>query len=101
MTNVHLFRDVGRGVVDDNRLESRLRNAQTIGGQRLLHLFSEKSRFEENIDKARAGDFNLAGDAAEIQMSQHLLCKLSGGHTQFFRNCHHAVGLIVAELNFG
>lgn len=101
MTNVHLFRDVGRGVVDDNRLASRLRNAQTIGGQRLLHLFSEKSRFEEYIDKARAGDFNLAGDAAEIQMSQHLLCKLSGGHTQFFRNCHHAVGLIVAELNFG
>lgn len=101
MTNVHLFRDVGRGVVDDNCLTSRLRNAQTFGGQRLLHLFSEKSRFEENIDKARAGDFNLAGDAAEIQMSQHLLCKLSGGHTQFFRNCHHAVGLIVAELNFG
>lgn len=52
MTNVHLFRDVGRGVVDDNRLTSRLRNAQTFGGQRLLHLFSEKSRFEENIDKA-------------------------------------------------
>lgn len=101
MINVYFFCDVGCGVVNDNCLMSWLRNVQMIGGQCLLYLFSEKSWFEENIDKVRVGDFNFVGDVVEIQMSQYLFCKLLGGYIQFFCNCYYVVGLIVVELNFG
>ncbi|MNY57829.1 hypothetical protein D3C86_1940910 [compost metagenome] len=33
-------------------------------------------------------------------MSQHQLSELSRRHAQFFCNCHHAIGLIVAKLYF-
>ena len=100
MTHVHFFRHVRCGVVNHNGLFSRLGNAQTIGGQRLLNMLRQKCRIEKNVNKARARNFNFAGDPVEIQMSQHLLSQLSRRHTQFFRDSHHAVSLIVAELYF-
>jgi hypothetical protein len=57
-------------------------------------------RGQEDIDKARPGDFHFAGDPAEIEMSQYLLGQLSRCHAQFFSNCHHAISLIIAELDF-
>ena len=100
VTNVHLFRYVRRGVVNHDGLFSRLGDAQTIGSQRLLNVLRQKCRVEKNVDKARACNFNFAGNPVEIQMSQHLLSQLSRRHTQFFSDSHHAVSLIVAELYF-
>ena len=72
VADMHLFRDVRRGVVDNHGLFRRLSHAQTLRSQRLLNMFSKKCRVEENIDKARTCDFNLAGDAVEIQMSLNI-----------------------------
>ena len=97
---VHLFRHVRRGVIDHHRLRLRLSHAQTFGFQRAADVFREEGRVEENINKAGTGDFDLTGNAAQVEMSQDLLCKLSRRHAQFFGYGHHAVGLIVAELDF-
>ena len=100
MANVHLFRYVGCRVVDDDSLRLRFRDAQALRLQRAVDVVRQKRGVEENIDKARPGDFNLVGNAVEVKMRQYLLCKLSRRHAQFFGDSHHAVGLIVTELNF-
>ena len=100
MAYMHLFGHVRRGVIDDHRLRLRLSHAQTFRFQRAADVFREEGRIEENINKARAGDLYLIGNPAQIEMRQDLLCKLSRRHAQFFGNGHHAVGLIVAELDF-
>jgi hypothetical protein len=42
-----------------------------------------------------------AGAPADCEPQvRYLLCKLSRRHAQFFGDSHHAVGLIVTELNF-
>ena len=63
-------------------------------------MLGQKRRIEEDIDKARPGDLNLAGNAVEVKVSQNLLSNLSRGHAQFFRNCHDAIGLVVTKLYF-
>ena len=100
MADVHLFRHVRRRVVDDDGLYLRRGDAQAFGLQRAVDVVRQERGVKENIDKARPGDFNLAGNAVEVKMRQYLLCKLSRRHAQFFGDSHHAVGLIVTELNF-
>ena len=68
--------------------------------QREIDVVRQEGWIEENIDKARSGDFDFIGNAVQIEMRQYLLCKLSRRHAQFFGHRHHAIGLIVAELNF-
>ena len=60
----------------------------------------QERRIQEDINKARAGNFSFAGNAGEIQMRQYLLSELSRRHAQFFSHCHHAISLIVAKLYF-
>jgi len=100
VTHVHLFRHVGGRVVDHNRFGLRLSNAQTIGLQCRVNVACQESRLQKNVDKARACNLNFVSNAVEIQMSQHQLSELSRRHAQFFCNCHHAIGLIVAKLYF-
>ena len=100
MADVHLFCHVRCRVVDDDSLRLRFCDAQALGLQRTVDIVRQKRGIEENIDKARPGDFNLAGNAVEVKMRQYLLCKLSRRHAQLFGDSHHAVGLIVTELNF-
>ena len=100
VANVHLFRHVRGRVVDHDGLRFRLGNTQTIGFQRRVNVACQEGRLEEDVDKARAGDFGFAGNAGEIQMRQYLLSELSRRHTQFFSHCHHAISLIVAKLYF-
>ena len=100
VADVHLFRHVRGGVVDDDGLRLRLRHAQTVGFQGRIYVLRQEGRVEEDIDKARPGDFGFAGDTLQIQVRQDLLCELSRRHAQFFSHCHHAIGLIVAKLYF-
>lgn len=100
VANVHLFRDVWRGVVNHHGLWLWLGYAQTVRFQRCVNVACQEGRLKENVDKARASDFGFAGNAGEIQMSQHLLSQLSRRHAQFFSHCHHAISLIVAKLYF-
>ena len=100
VTNVHLFRHVRGRVVDHNGLRFRLGDTQTVRFQRRVNVACQESRFQEDVDKARTGDFGFAGDTGEIQMRQYLLSELSRRHAQFFSHCHHAISLIVAKLYF-
>ncbi len=100
MADVHLFGYVRGRVVNHNSLRLRAGETQTIGGQRLVDVLGQKRRIEEDIDKARPGDLDLAGNAVEVKVSQDLLSNLSRGHAQFFRNRHDAIGLVVTKLYF-
>ena len=102
VAHVHLFGDVRGGVIHHDGLRrADFFHARSIGGDSGFDVFRKERRVEEDIDKARACDFRFRGDPGEIQMGQSLLGELSRRHAQFFRDSHHAVSLIVAELRSG
>jgi hypothetical protein len=56
-----------------------------FGLQREIDVVRQEGWIEENIDKARSGDFDFIGNAVQIEMRQYLLCKLSRRHAQFLK----------------
>ena len=82
MADVHLFRHVRRGVVDNDGLRLNRRNAQFRCVQHLVGLAGDPVAVQENVDKAGTGDFHFTGDVAEIQQLHHFFRQLPGRHAQ-------------------
>ena len=68
VAHVHLFRNVGRRVVDHNGLGFGQLHAQARQTQRFAGILCQPVVVEEDIDEARSGNFNFAGDAGQIEV---------------------------------
>ena len=101
VADMHLFRHVRRGVVDDDGLRLNGGDAQARLRQRLLRLCGQPVAIEKNIDEAWPGDLCPAGDAFQVKMRHHAFSQLSRRLTQLFRDGHNAVRLIIPKLNLG
>ncbi|MNH92292.1 hypothetical protein D3C73_448690 [compost metagenome] len=100
VTHVHFFRHVGRRIVDHDGLRLNGGNSQLSCAQGGIGLAGNPFAVQEDIDKARAGNFHFAADVTQVQQLHDFLCQLSWRHTKIFGNGHHAVGLIVTKLCF-
>ena len=71
-------------VVDNDGLRLHRRNVQARRRQRRFRLLRRELRREENVNEARSGDVDFAGDAVQRKMLHNLLGQLARLLAQFF-----------------
>ena len=99
MADVHLFCQIGRGIVDDDGLRFvGFRYAETRVVQGRLNVLSEELRTQAQVDKAGAGYFRAFNHGVVGQCFGHFLRQFARILFGFFRRTHHAVDLEIAEV---
>ena len=99
MADVHFLGEVRGRILDHHALRFGNRaHAEPGIVQYRIQALGEEIRSQRDVDEARTGDFDLAGNAGEVQLVDHLLGQLARVHLALFGGRHHAIGLEVAEL---
>ena len=103
VADVHRLGDVGRRIVDDDRL-GRLGRARVPATRRRAGrpaVRDEPVVAEPDVEEAGAGDLGRVGQRGEVDRLRHLLAPARAGSAERLGQGHAAVGLVVAELGVG
>ncbi len=71
VAHMHLFRNVRRRVVDDDSLGLGQLHAKARQTQRFPGMTGQPVVVKEDIDEARPGNFDFAGDAGQVEVLNH------------------------------
>ena len=97
MADVHLFCQIGRGIVDNDGLRFvGFRYAETRVAQSRMNVLGEKFGAQAQVDEARAGHFRAFNHGVTRQCFGDLLRQFARILFGFFRRTHHAVDLEIA-----
>ncbi len=99
VADVHLLGDVGRGVVDRDRLGLRHRgDAEARVGGHLADGAGEEAGVERQVDEAGPGDLHGRGDAREVEALHDLGGDVAGRAAELLAQAERDVGLVVGAI---
>jgi hypothetical protein len=99
MADVHLLRDVRRGVIDDDAiLDGRERHAEALVAGNRLEAALEERRLQREVEEARPCDLDALANVGEVGRGDDGLRDLPRRPLQRFREPHRKIGLKICAL---
>src|SRR5690606_15612274 len=101
VAHVHLFSEVGAGVIDHYGLwRFRRSHLEARVGLCRRHLLPQPLRLEVNVDKPGTSDLHLGGNIVEVEGCHDTCRQLAGVGPHRFGSAHGTIGLIIPETGF-
>ncbi len=102
VSDVHLLRRVGAGVVDDDGLlRAGVRDTEAGGRGKFAELLREPDGIDGEIDEPRAGHFDFRERVRQRERVDDRLGDRARRFVQLFRELHGVIALEVAEPGVG